>query len=218
MNRKNRTEAAIQHEALQALQVLVETKSFSATVAALPGLTTERLVALLRTFLPETPGSPESQVGTERQEGPRHDDRNIAVLVAGQKTILFTDGASRGNPGLAGAGYLVTLADGTVVREGKRFLGERTNNEAEYDALIDGLQLAQKLGCRELEVRADSQLMIRQLTGHYRVKNQRLIPLVLAVKKLAAAFDRISYVHIPRSDNQLADALANQAIDAVLKK
>ncbi|HDJ28369.1 MAG TPA: ribonuclease HI family protein [Proteobacteria bacterium] len=135
----------------------------------------------------------------------------------GKKVILYTDGASRGNPGLAGAGFLVLDEKETLLDEGKTFLGERTNNEAEYDALIAGLKLARRLGCMEVEVRADSQLMIRQLTGQYRVKNKRLIPLVLEVKKLASAFARVDYHHIPRAENSRADELANQAIDEMLK-
>lgn len=203
-------------EAQKALQVLLDTRSFSAATAAVPGLTEERLVELLRLFLPSVAGAE-----TEKKDdvgGPRETGSGVGRESAtGKKVILYTDGASRGNPGLAGAGFLLLDERERLLDEGKTFLGERTNNEAEYEALIAGLKLARRLGCQEVEVRADSQLMVRQLTGQYRVKNKRLIPLALEVKKQAAAFKKVTYYHVPRAENARADALANEAIDAVLK-
>ncbi|MEA2110286.1 MAG: ribonuclease HI family protein [Pseudomonadota bacterium] len=199
-------------EVQKALQVLLDTRSFSAATEVVPGLTEDRLVELLRAFLPQKSIS-------EAEDNKNYDQRVEAerdVVPAsgiGKTVILYTDGASRGNPGLAGAGFLILDETSTLLDEGKLFLGERTNNEAEYDALIAGLKLARRSGCQEVEVRADSQLMIRQLTGQYRVKNKRLIPLVLEVKKLAAAFAKVTYHHVPRADNARADKLANQAID-----
>jgi ribonuclease HI len=195
-------------EAQKALRVLLETRSFAAAARAVPGLSEDRLVELLRVFLPPSPApaaAPEA-AGTAAR-----------TAAAGKRAVLYTDGASRGNPGLAGAGFLVLDEASELLGEGKTFLGERTNNEAEYEALIAGLELARRLGCREVEVRADSQLMIRQLTGQYRVKNRRLIPLVLRVKKLAAEFERVVYHHVPRAENSRADKLANQAIDEAVK-
>ncbi len=203
-------------EAQKALQVLLDTRSFSAATEAVPGLTEDRLVDLLRAFLPRSAAVETVKEGDvdRLQETGRDAERESA---AGKKVILYTDGASRGNPGLAGAGFLLLDEKEVLLDEGKTFLGERTNNEAEYEALIAGLKLARRLGCLEVEVRADSQLMVRQLTGQYRVKNKRLIPLALEVKKLAAAFARVTYHHVPRAENARADKLANQAIDAALK-
>jgi len=203
-------------EAQKALQVLLDTRSFSAATAAVPDLTEDRLVELLRAFLPRKPISEAEDNGNcDQRLEPERDV--VPASGIGKKVILYTDGASRGNPGLAGAGFLVLDEKDALLDEGKAFLGERTNNEAEYGALIAGLQLARRLGCLEVEVRADSQLMVRQLTGQYRVKNKRLIPLVLEVKKLAAAFAGVTYHHVPRAENARADKLANQAIDAALK-
>jgi len=203
-------------EAQKALQVLLATRSFPAAIKAVPGLTEDRLVDLLRSFLPPSAGAgtvKEGEVDRVRETG-SDAEREPSD---GGKAILYTDGASRGNPGLAGAGFLLLDERKGLLDEGKSFLGERTNNEAEYEALIAGLKLAQRSGCQEVEVRADSQLMVRQLTGQYRVKNKRLIPLVLEVKKLAAAFKKVTYHHVPRAENARADKLANEAIDAALK-
>jgi len=203
-------------EAQKALQVLLDTRSFSAVTEAVPGLTEDQLVELLRAFLPQ---KSISEAENKKNCGQQLEAVPAVVPASGvdKKVILYTDGASRGNPGLAGAGFLVLDEKGELLDEGYTFLGERTNNEAEYEALIAGLKLALRLGCLEVKVRADSQLMIRQLTGQYRVKNKRLIPLVLEVKKLAAAFAKVDYQHVPRAENARADNLANQAIDAALK-
>ena len=203
-------------EAQKALQVLLDTRSFSAATEAVPGLTEDRLVGLLRDFLPRKSISEDEENNNCDQRLESECDV-VPASGVGKKVILYTDGASRGNPGLAGAGFLVLDEKGALLDEGKTFLGERTNNEAEYDALIAGLKLARRLGCLEVEARADSQLMVRQLTGQYRVKNKRLIPLVLEVKKLAAAFAKVNYYHVPRAENAQADKLANQAIDEALK-
>jgi len=203
-------------EAQKVLQVLLDTRSFSATTDVVAGLTEDRLVELLRAFLPQKSISEaENEENFGRQDEPVFDI--VPGAGVGKKGVLYTDGASRGNPGLAGAGFLVLDENDVVLDEGGAFLGERTNNEAEYEALIAGLKLARRLGCLEVEARADSQLMVRQLTGQYRVKNKRLIPLVLAVKKLAVAFVKVTYHHVPRAENSRADELANQAIDEALK-
>jgi len=203
-------------EAQKALQVLLDTRSFSAATEAVPGLTEDRLVGLLRAFLPQSAVVETVKEGdVDTLQGTGSDAERTSA--AGKKVILYTDGASRGNPGLAGAGFLLLDEEEVLLDEGKTFLGERTNNEAEYEALIAGLKLARRSGRLEVEVRADSQLMVRQLTGQYRVKNKRLIPLVLEVKKLAAAFSRVTYHHVPRAENARADKLANEAIDAALK-
>ena len=125
----------------------------------------------------------------------------------------YTDGAARGNPGPAGAGVQILDAGGSCVAEVVRYLGEATNNVAEYSALILALERAIELGASELEVRSDSELMVRQMTGRYRVKNEGLKPLFERARTLAGKLERVAYVHVRREANREADRLANQAID-----
>ena len=129
------------------------------------------------------------------------------------RVVINCDGAARGNPGPAGAGAVVTAEDGTVLAEVAEGLGETTNNVAEYTAAIRGLEEAQRLGAREVLLRSDSQLMINQLTGHYRVKTAHLRPLHRRVSDLLRAFDRVDLEHVPRERNTAADALANAGVD-----
>jgi ribonuclease HI len=131
----------------------------------------------------------------------------------GPRLILRTDGAARGNPGPSSAGVVVEDAHGrALVRKGV-LLGRGTNNEAEYRALIAALEEAKVLGAREVEARADSQLMVMQITGHYRVKAANLKPLYAKVRGLLASFERWRVVHVPREENREADRLANRALD-----
>jgi ribonuclease HI len=123
------------------------------------------------------------------------------------------DGAARGNPGPAGIGVQITDAQGTVLAEIAEGLGETTNNVAEYTAAIEGLKRAAALGASEVLLRSDSQLLINQITGRYRVKTPHLIPLHGAVLAEAKRFARIRYEHIPRERNSEADRLANEGVD-----
>jgi ribonuclease HI len=132
--------------------------------------------------------------------------------VTGRLTI-HTDGAARGNPGPAGAGAFIQDEQGAVVSEDCRYLGEATNNVAEYEALLLGLERARELGARQLEIRTDSQLVVRQLTGQYRVRNPVLQRLHARVRQLADEFESVAYRHVPREQNGEADRLANRAID-----
>jgi len=127
--------------------------------------------------------------------------------------ILNFDGGSRGNPGPAAYGIVIRAQDGTPLATIGRFIGTATNNVAEYSALIAGLHEARRLGAHRLVVRGDSQLIIRQMTGEYRVKHPDLQPLHRAAMALAAEFKKISYEYHPREENSLADALANKAMD-----
>lgn len=127
--------------------------------------------------------------------------------------VLRTDGGARGNPGPAGSGFVLEEAGGSVIRRGGRFLGVATNNQAEYDALIWGLETALSLGVRAIEVRADSELVVRQVNGHYRVKNAGLIPLHRRACDLLARFPQRTILHVRRAENAAADALANEAMD-----
>ena len=126
------------------------------------------------------------------------------------------DGASRGNPGPAGAGAQITGPDGSVLAEVAEELGETTNNVAEYTAVIRGLERALELGATDVLLRSDSQLLINQLTGRYRVKTPHLQPLHRRVRELGARFDTIEYEHVRRERNTEADRLANLAVDRYL--
>ncbi len=126
---------------------------------------------------------------------------------------LFTDGASRGNPGHAGAGVVLMAPDGRTVCCAKKFLGICTNNEAEYRALNMGLETALKEKFRNLKIYLDSELVVRQLEGVYKIKNTRLFELSKESKRLLSFLDSYSIQHIPRKENAAADKLANEAID-----
>ena len=130
---------------------------------------------------------------------------------------LFTDGACRGNPGNGGAGAVLVGKDGEVVGTAKKFLGHCTNNIAEYQALLLGLEEAQGRGATAISIYLDSELLVRQIQGVYRVKNPTLKPLMAGVRTLLERFDTWQVAHVPRCNNAVADKLANEAIDEALK-
>jgi len=130
-----------------------------------------------------------------------------------ERAYINFDGASRGNPGPAGAGAIIKDSSGNVLAEVYDYLGENTNNYAEYKGLILALEAAAELGERRLVINADSELIVRQLQGRYRVKAPNLIPLYEQAKKLIAGFDDVELHHVPRAQNEEADRLANLAID-----
>jgi ribonuclease HI len=127
--------------------------------------------------------------------------------------VLHADGAARGNPGPAGAGALILDSSGAVVARLRRALGRATNNVAEYEALIMGLEEARRLGISELVVRVDSELVVRQLDGKYRIKHPGIAPLAQRATRLLSEFDSVRVEHVPRALNAEADKLANEAID-----
>jgi ribonuclease HI len=133
--------------------------------------------------------------------------------VSRRALIVHADGAARGNPGPAAAGALLTTADGDVVEELATVLGRATNNVAEYRALILGLGAALRHGADEVTVRMDSELVVRQMDGRYRVKNAALKLLYGEALALSRRFKRFSIEHVPREVNLEADRLANQALD-----
>lgn len=143
----------------------------------------------------------------------RPHDRRAGSLTVPATFTLRTDGGARGNPGPAGAGFVLEDARGVTIRSGGRFLGPRTNNIAEYEALIWGLETALDEGVRGLCVRADSELMVKQVLGVYRVKNEGLRPLHARVKDLLSRFESFEIRHVRREENAAADALANVAMD-----
>lgn len=127
-------------------------------------------------------------------------------------TLNF-DGGSRGNPGPAGLGIVLSAEDGTPLVTLGKYIGAATNNVAEYMALILGVREAKKLGAKKIRVRGDSELVIRQLRGEYRVKNPGLKHLFDQVQELLNAFESVSFEHVVREKNSLADRLANRAMD-----
>jgi ribonuclease HI len=132
--------------------------------------------------------------------------------------ILYADGGSRGNPGPSGAGALVKDEEGVQVVTVSEFLGNTTNNIAEYTALLRALEgLEQLLGVSSsgasVEARLDSQLVVRQMNGEYKIKHPNIVPLAAKVKEVVRAFRSVSFVHVYREDNTEADALANEAMD-----
>lgn len=133
-----------------------------------------------------------------------------------EHALLNTDGGSRGNPGDSGIGFTISVDDGRgleVICDGGWYIGKATNNQAEYQALIWGLQNARELGVLHLSVQADSELVVKQLLGTYRVKNEGIKPLFSQVKTLLEGFERYDIEHVMREYNSFADDLANQAMD-----
>jgi ribonuclease HI/S-formylglutathione hydrolase FrmB len=130
-----------------------------------------------------------------------------------RRLILETDGASRGNPGLAGAGIVIKDAKGAKVETIHKFLGVTTNNQAEYRALIEGLRAAARHKPDELVVRMDSELLVKQMNGEYRVKHPELLPLYLEAAEAAAQLPQVKFEQVPRGKNATADKLSNLAID-----
>jgi ribonuclease HI len=128
-------------------------------------------------------------------------------------TNLYTDGACRGNPGSGGAGAVLIDAQGNTVATCKKFLGLCTNNEAEYMALLMGLEEALKRKCRHIRIFMDSELLVKQINGEYKVKSDHLKILMQDVKRLLSFFDEYKIEHVFRSYNKVADRLANEAID-----
>jgi ribonuclease HI len=126
---------------------------------------------------------------------------------------LYTDGGARGNPGPAAYAYVLEAEDGTVLASDGRTIGVATNNVAEYRALVAGLEKAVELGLADLLVLSDSELMVKQMRGEYKVKNATLLDLSLAAKRLAAAVSPVEYRHVFRAQNELADRLVNEALD-----
>jgi ribonuclease HI len=132
------------------------------------------------------------------------------------KLVVHVDGGARGNPGPAAIGVVVSKPDGTVLEEFGERIGVATNNVAEYRALLRGVDLAQSLGARELEIINDSELVARQLTGAYKVKHPSMKPLYEQAIASLRALDRWQIRSVPRAQNARADALVNAALDGEL--
>ena len=132
---------------------------------------------------------------------------------APRKLVVHVDGGARGNPGPAAIGVVISLPDGAVVRELAERIGQATNNVAEYRAVLRGLEQAAALGAREVELIGDSELVARQLTGAYKVKNAALRPLYEEARMALRGFDRWHIRSVPRAQNSHADLLVNAALD-----
>ena len=150
-------------------------------------------------------------VGLAEQKPPR--PRRPSKKSKITKLIAFTDGASRGNPGKSAcAAILFDENEEELIRRSKR-LGIATNNVAEYEGVLLALDLAETLGASDVEIRLDSELVVRQLNGQYKVKHPTLKPLFERTRDMMAAFDRVTVSHVPREENTLADELANDELD-----
>jgi len=130
------------------------------------------------------------------------------------KARLSTDGGSRGNPGPAAYGYVLETDDGTVLAAHGEAIGVATNNVAEYSALVAGLERASELGVDELEVVSDSELLVKQMRGEYKVKNPALRELWTTASDLVSRFSSVRFTAVRREHNELADRLVNEALDA----
>ena len=184
------------------LRVIAEEESLDRTLARFPGLSRTDLVGVLLGRPARAPLAPRTHAS-----GPSH------PVQPHRKLRVASDGAARGNPGPAGAGAVLFDEQGQVLERLGKFLGRQTNNVAEYQGLLLGLRRAHELGAEELEVVADSELMIRQLSGLYQVRSPALRQLHTEALTLLKAFRRVKLVHVPRAQNAEADEMSNRAID-----
>lgn len=184
----------------EVLQYLAETLSFAKTLERFPSLTNEKLKALLL------------DASLLFKEAP-----SKKIHPATEKLIFYIDGASRGNPGKAAIGVVMMDGSGRVIDELKRYIGETTNNTAEYQALIEALTEGKRLGARDVQVFSDSELLVRQINGVYKVRDEKLLDLYKEAKRLISGFSDFKIGHITRDKNARADSLANQALDNHLK-
>jgi ribonuclease HI len=133
------------------------------------------------------------------------------------KAKMFADGGSRGNPGPSASGYVILDMEDNILVDVGVYLGITTNNQAEYTALKLALQNALEMGIKDMEVYMDSLLVVNQMKGIFKIRNQDLMPIHEAIKVLAKQFEHITYSHVPREFNKLADAAVNRALDEQLK-
>jgi ribonuclease HI len=183
----------------EVLRKLAETMDVDKTVESFPGLSRRHLISILKEASDLFP----SAVVQEK----------LAYESGTGALFINVDGAARGNPGPAGAGVIMFDTERQPVCRLKKYLGETTNNVAEYSALLLALEKANKLGAKSVEISSDSELMVRQIQGRYKVKNERLKRLYDEATSLIANFDNFTIRHVLRGFNKEADKLANEAID-----
>jgi len=129
-----------------------------------------------------------------------------------ERVVIFTDGAAEPNPGPAAIGAIIKDEQGRLITSISQSIGQATNNQAEYRAIIAALEKAIRLGADQVDIRSDSELVVRQISGRYRVKNAALKPLYQQVKQLQSQLKGSTITHIPRQENTEADSLANMAL------
>ena len=153
----------------------------------------------------------DSLLGAEKPKVEKNIDQTRLHL---EKAKMYTDGGSRGNPGPSAGGYVILDMDNNVVTSNGKYLGITTNNQAEYHSLKGGVEMAINLGIAELDVYMDSLLVINQMKGIYKIKNRDLWPIHDAISKLLPKFRKVTFTHVPRELNKLADAVVNETLDA----
>jgi len=173
-----------------------------------PSVTNEMVDALLRDIILSNEGKEPDDNHQPHHDTTRHKQKNVTDL------IIHTDGASRGNPGKAGIGVAIFDKDYRLIEEACKFIGESTNNVAEYQAMILAAQKAITYHARRVTFKTDSELLVRQLNGAYRVKNQNILPLYYELTILLGKIPEWKIQHVRREENVCADALANQGIDS----
>lgn len=179
------------------LRFIAREEPLLATLSAFPQFDRQRLQRALETAAGLLEGKP--------------DEAEVAPLY--HRLRVYSDGAARGNPGLAGAGAVIVEPSGQVVDRLGKFLGKQTNNYADYMGLLMGLKRAKDLGVREVEVFADSELMIRQISGRYQVRSPSLRPLYDETLVLLNHFERVKLVHVPHEMNRAAEEMSTRAIE-----
>jgi ribonuclease HI len=131
-----------------------------------------------------------------------------------EKVIIYTDGGARGNPGPAGIGAVIFDEEKKeILGKYKKFIGKTTNNQAEYQAVVLGLEKALALGAKEVELRLDSELVCKQINGEFKLKNPDFQPHFIKIHNLKLEFKKVEFKHVRREQNKIADALANEAMD-----
>ena len=133
---------------------------------------------------------------------------------AAKKVVLYADGGSRGNPGPSASGYVLFDENEQILQQSGEYLGITTNNQAEYQAVKLGLEKAKAIGAREVDIYLDSLLVVNQMKGTFKVKNRDLWPIHQAIKDLLPSFQQVTFTHVPREMNKLADAEVNKVLDA----
>lgn len=146
------------------------------------------------------------------------DINKVSPRSAANSATVYVDGASRGNPGPSGVGYVIVSENGAIVKQGGEFIGFATSRVAEYYALEEGMKQAIELGLKSVRFVTDSLMVANQMNGIFQVKNQDILPIYQDVQRLLNDFEVVAFSHVPRSQNVIADREANAAIDRILKK
>ena len=163
-------------------------------------------------------------LGISQQEVPRTEKEELVSLpisaedAEGAKLIAYSDGGSRGNPGPSASGFVIMNEHEDVLHQGGMYLGITTNNQAEYHGIRLGLEKALEMKAKEVDFRMDSLLAVNQLNGIYKIKNRELWPIYERIKELAKEFDKVTFTHVRREFNQLADGMLNNILDAHKEK